>query len=203
VNGYELRKLRKRDSILEAASGLFARYGIKKTSLAEIARSAAVNPVTVYNHFGGKDGLVREVCKKLVDDEWERYRAIFDSGGLFFDKLLRIIAMKTVAARERDGSVLAAALAEDAGVRELVRAHFEEVVNPRLIAFLKEGQKSGDVRPDLSLQSIQLYIDMFTALAQSHPELLEDQRCRERATKEVWSLFLHGLAGRDSRDAGR
>jgi len=154
-------------------------------------------------HFGDKDGLVREVCRKLVDEEWARYRAVFDGAEPFLDRLRQIIAMKTQASRERDGGVLTAALAEDGSVRELVRSHFEGEVNPRLIAFLKEGQKSGEVREDLSLRSIQLYIDMFTALAQSHPELLEDQQHRERTTREVWSLFLHGLAGRDSLHAGR
>lgn len=47
--------------ILQAARRLFHRFGLKKVSVEDIAREAAVSKVTIYKYFGNKTGLFNEV----------------------------------------------------------------------------------------------------------------------------------------------
>jgi AcrR family transcriptional regulator len=49
------------ERILDAAMELLGAYGVKRTSIDEIARRAGVNRVTVFRRFGSKDGVVEEL----------------------------------------------------------------------------------------------------------------------------------------------
>ncbi len=196
MNGYELRKLKKRESILEAARDLFARYGSKKVSVTEIARKAGVNSVTIYNHFRDKGGLIREVVRGVVADDWNRARAILEGEQPFLEKLRAMIAAKIAPANLSTGTLIAAAVAEDKELADYVESLFRKKVNPRITKFIREGQKSGDVRRDLSVKSIRLYIDMFTGLVGTHPEFLTEKGRLGKSAQEIWNLFLNGLLGR-------
>ena len=52
------------ERILDAAENLFARQGIRGTSLKEITESAEVNIAAVNYHFRSKDALVRAVYER-------------------------------------------------------------------------------------------------------------------------------------------
>ncbi len=60
-------KQKKRESILEAAGKRFAKYGLTKTNIDEIARFARVAKATIYNYFGSKDNIYIEVLKREVN----------------------------------------------------------------------------------------------------------------------------------------
>jgi len=54
-----------RSRIMEAASDLFAERGYAGTSTRSIAERAGVNEVTLFRHFGTKEGLAREIMSQL------------------------------------------------------------------------------------------------------------------------------------------
>lgn len=59
---------KKSESILETAGKMFARYGLNKTNIDEIARLARVAKATIYNYFGSKDRVYMAVLKKEVNE---------------------------------------------------------------------------------------------------------------------------------------
>ena len=48
---------KKQDKIINACINLFLQYGIRKTTMDDIAKSANVSKVTIYKYFGDKDSL--------------------------------------------------------------------------------------------------------------------------------------------------
>src|SRR4029450_11529558 len=54
-----------RERILRAAREVFAKAGFEAASVEEIASAANVGVVTVYRHFGDKDGLVTAFVDEL------------------------------------------------------------------------------------------------------------------------------------------
>jgi AcrR family transcriptional regulator len=54
---------RKKEEILRASEALFNRFGTRKTAVDEIARLANVAKGTIYNYFGNKEGIVKEIIK--------------------------------------------------------------------------------------------------------------------------------------------
>lgn len=66
------KDLHKREAILQAACTLFLDQGYAGTSMDAVAAAAGVSKLTVYSHFGDKDGLfhaaVRHTCSALLPD---------------------------------------------------------------------------------------------------------------------------------------
>jgi len=56
-----------RQEILDAAEGLFARYGFKKTSVDDVAGAARIGKGSVYLHFDSKEDLFAEVVRRASD----------------------------------------------------------------------------------------------------------------------------------------
>lgn len=61
-----IKKEKKREIILQIARKLFARYGLKKTSVDDIAAEAKISKATIYYYFKSK----QEIFKTVVDREW-------------------------------------------------------------------------------------------------------------------------------------
>lgn len=54
--------------ILEAARELFARKGVQKTSMQEIAGRLGITKPALYYHFPSREELVRSIMQPLIDD---------------------------------------------------------------------------------------------------------------------------------------
>ncbi|MBU2512012.1 TetR/AcrR family transcriptional regulator [bacterium] len=62
-------KPQKRKQILDIAEKLFNRFGIKRTGVDEIAQLSNVAKGTIYNYFGSKDGIFKE----LMNDKLQMF----------------------------------------------------------------------------------------------------------------------------------
>jgi AcrR family transcriptional regulator len=56
----------RRLAILEAATGVFLRYGFKKTSMDDLARAAGLSRQGLYLHFATKEALFKDAVLHLV-----------------------------------------------------------------------------------------------------------------------------------------
>jgi len=64
--------------ILEAASQLFARYGLRKTSIDEIAHQAGLGKGTIYLYFKSKEELFARIVQGFGDRLIEGLRQVLD-----------------------------------------------------------------------------------------------------------------------------
>lgn len=78
-----------RGTILDAALDLLAREGRADFSMRELAEAAGVSFVTPFNHFGSKDGLLRELMFRRFQGIEAAYRAQPPAG----DAVARTLAM--------------------------------------------------------------------------------------------------------------
>ncbi len=69
------KKLKTHEHILETAQKIFAYFGIKKTTIDEIARKAGIGKGTIYNYYNSKDELFSAVIKR---EEQELKKLILD-----------------------------------------------------------------------------------------------------------------------------
>lgn len=61
-------KRSKEDRLVETATALFSRYGVRATSMEQIAREAGVAKATAYAYFRDKDDVFRAVCERVARD---------------------------------------------------------------------------------------------------------------------------------------
>src|SRR5437660_1575721 len=67
---------RRREEILEAAKGCFAREGFHATSMRDIYRECGLSPGAVYNHFASKDEIVRSLGEERLREAQARREAL-------------------------------------------------------------------------------------------------------------------------------
>ena len=67
VEREDARAEARRRALLEAALGVFARYGYRKTSMDEVARAAQVSRQGLYLHFANKEQLFQATVKHTLE----------------------------------------------------------------------------------------------------------------------------------------
>jgi AcrR family transcriptional regulator len=58
----------KREAILTAAFAQFSQYGLRKTSMEDIARAVGISRASLYSHFENKDAIFRCLAERLHED---------------------------------------------------------------------------------------------------------------------------------------
>jgi len=66
ASGRQARALRQREATLDWARELFLERGYVVTTVEAIASAAGISAATVYKTYGGKAGLVRELCERAL-----------------------------------------------------------------------------------------------------------------------------------------
>ncbi|MCD6295501.1 MAG: TetR/AcrR family transcriptional regulator [Deltaproteobacteria bacterium] len=87
-------KQEKVESILNTAGKMFARYGLRKTSIEEMARVARVAKATIYSYFGNKDQVYLKVLSQEKNEIVARESSWVDQEALPADKLVTFVKAK-------------------------------------------------------------------------------------------------------------
>ena len=77
--------------ILKAALDLFVRYGIKRTSIDDIAREAGIAKGTLYLYYKSKDALFAAVAETICAERLAMARAAATGAGSLVDRLVAIL----------------------------------------------------------------------------------------------------------------
>lgn len=86
-NKSDAEPINKRDKLIEAAIDLFGRNGFWNTSTASIAKHAGVATGTLFNHFGSKEALIRDVMVYLKREMISEAAIGFDPAADLRDQL--------------------------------------------------------------------------------------------------------------------
>jgi len=77
----------RRLAILESATRAFTHYGIRKTSMDDIARGAGVSRPALYLHFRNKEDIYRALVAAFYDQAVQDVQAALEGAGRVADRL--------------------------------------------------------------------------------------------------------------------
>jgi AcrR family transcriptional regulator len=206
-----VRTGKKEEDIRRAALRLFQAHGFRKVTIREIAREACVSQVTIYNHFGNKDGLVREVVRDLMLGLMEKYRALIAGDRPFPEKLQDILLLKTDTVGQYGGELVNRVLSRDPETQEFIQCLYDREIKPMIVGFLDEGRRQGYVNPGLSSEAILTYTEVLRNGLMAKPELLGNSRRSVRLVRDLIKIYLYGVmdksaaetSAEDTRERGR
>ncbi len=196
MNGFERRKAQGKENVLRAALDLFKTYGFKKVSMNDIAHRAGVSQVTIYNHFGSKDGLVREVIKDQFLGLLDKVREIMKQEKSFPEKLETIVFDKTNLARQYHGELLQAALQNDPQMQDWFQSLWQQDINQITIDLVEEGKKTGYINPQRSQESLMLYLEILRRGVFASSDILANIEPNVELLRELNFLFIYGMMGK-------
>ena len=73
--------------ILKASERVFARYGVGKSTMNDIAREAGVARQTLYNAYPGKDEILRATVQRVIEQTYEAVLDAWRDAATLNDKL--------------------------------------------------------------------------------------------------------------------
>lgn len=82
----QIREMR-REQILTAAAGVFARKGLAETSIAEIAVQAGISHGLIYRHFASKEGVFAAIIEQALEQARQLAQATLAQPGTAWDRL--------------------------------------------------------------------------------------------------------------------
>ncbi|PLR67595.1 TetR/AcrR family transcriptional regulator [Bacillus sp. UMB0893] len=197
MNGFERRKQSKMEQIQKAAFHLFSQYGVNKVNIQEIAASANVSQVTIYNYYGSKDALAVEVIKAFLQEQLDFYTELLDLNIPFQEKMERLVVRK-IADSAAIGSVLLEYIMSNEGeIKHIMNEFTVHHSIPLLKRLIDSGKEKGHIRDDLSFETIRFYFNMFASEVYKHPQFIVEYEDRNKMAKEFLHLFFYGLTGKE------
>jgi AcrR family transcriptional regulator len=181
MDGFERRKEQSKQDIRRAAEELFAKFGIEKVSINDIARKAGVSQATVYNNFGNKDNLVRDYHGTIVKKIATSFRGVVVMKKSWVDKFQGFLQSWIDIADRSDSQSL-----------DSVGGEIEEFFRE----FIKEGQQQGSLRSDLSDKAIMTYIKFFQQGIARNPDIRTMINHDSKLYNDLLSLFVFGISGK-------
>ena len=190
----------KREKILTAARGLFARFGFRKTSIEEIAREARIGKGTLYLYFHSKEEIYAEVLTEIGNKMVDELERAASAAGSPADRLKAYLLVKTGTLHKlvRENMVSAEILTEalDLPATREMRHKFHHKQIAPLMRILGEGvAQEIFFCEDVKVVAIALFVAMDTL---GLPWICEGNEIDlEAKTETLLSLFLRGLLKRD------
>ena len=142
-----------RERLLNAAEACFERFGLRRTTIDDVAREAKVSRSTVYRYFDGRGDLIVAAYMREGDQVNEKLKALLDKPGPFSERLLKA-TMRSIEAI-RSGKYLPLMLTPEGAMlaSKAVTAStaFYEQTRRTMGPYLEAAQAKGEVREDLDL----------------------------------------------------
>lgn len=189
----------RREEILDAAAAVFAARGYHRTTVAAIARQCGIADGTLYNHFDGKEALLRALLERLAAAE----SAKLDLGrrpGADFADLVRAYVLHRFRVLWSQRDLLRALVPELLTDPSLRGLYFERVVAPAqalgrsaVDAARAAGQTDIEDGDAFTRAVMGAALGTFMLGLLGDPGVTEDVEACAAATAD---LLLDGLAGR-------
>lgn len=150
------RSRRRQLDLLEAATRVFARDGIAKAKMADIAAEAGISVSSIYDYYPSKEDLAYEIPIRRLAEFYAEFLAQGHKLTTMRERLRLFLRMATeYAARNPDWARLLyleiwpSVLIEEAGVRRAVD-DFGRIV----VALIRDGAERGEWRRDIDAYQI-------------------------------------------------
>ncbi len=197
MNGFERRKEQKKESIRQAAIELFKTFGFGKVSIGDIAHRANVSHVTIYNHFGSKDALVREVVRTVLSNLVAKSSEIIYADKPYLEKLEAIIFDKAELASQYQGELMKTAVRDYPEMAQIIETMWQNEIDKLIDDLVEEGREKGYIHKGLSQQAIKLYFEIVRNGVFSSLETINQLKVDSKLTQDLNRLFLFGLVGKN------
>lgn len=199
MNGFEKRTQQKRERIIQSTLPLLQTTDPQKLRIADIAKKARVSQVTIYNYFGSKEVLVREVYKDYMLTALKEFEDYLTAERSLKEKIKHILLQKKASNKSFGIQVMKQIWQDDP---EMLR-FFEEVYLNKgtalLVRLIEDGKKKGEISASLSNSTIIFYVDMWTNQVEKMMEYASKHENLEQFIEEMVRLFLYGIGQSEQR----
>lgn len=138
--------------IIETASHLFLKYGVKSISMDDISRQLSISKKTIYQYFKDKNEIVYLISKRFLNEQKDKFDTIDRESENAIEKLYKGTLHARVIFEKINPYILFDIKKYYKDAWELYLDHERNVMYFSLIKTLEEGIREGLFRPDINVQ---------------------------------------------------
>jgi TetR/AcrR family transcriptional regulator, cholesterol catabolism regulator len=188
----------RRELIVATAAEMFARKGIKATTVREIADAVGVLSGSLYHYFKSKDEIVQEILVEFLEETRARYAEVLGRGDGVAETLRELVLASLRVASQRP---YATAIYQNQLQYLIDRPEFKEgsaEVQRVWLELIARGVAEGVFRDDISPRVF--YRLIRDAVWMSWCDQHSDKRYSiEQLADAITSVFLDGFVARPDR----
>jgi len=180
--------------IVETATDLFMKYGVKRVTVEEICRTAKVSKMTFYSYFKNKIELAEHIIFSIMDKAQLEFDSIWKQLSTFDHKIEQFIKLKMVYAKKFSKEFFIDFMSLSPNIREKI-LEYTQRNQINFIKMVEQAQKSGSVRQDVSINLMSFIMNKFL-------EFSEDKDFQalysntEELTWDVVNFYFYGIMGK-------
>ncbi len=185
-------KSKKLEQITETAHDLFMRHGIKRITIEEICKTAAVSKMTFYKYFDNKNDLAISVLNSIFTKGENRYNDIMAQDRPYSEKVKDIITLKLESSKDVSSEMI-----QDLWNNPVpeVADYMQKRVQATLKQFLDDmvaAQKKGEIRENINPHFILHVIGLLQKMT-ADEQLIDMYESPQNFVMEMVNFFFYGI----------
>ncbi|MNW37791.1 transcriptional regulator BetI [compost metagenome] len=196
MNGFEKRANLIKEKIMRTTLDMLRTSDPKRIRIADISKMAKVSQVTIYNYFGSKEELLRDVFKSYIDTAVHEFGEYMDGNHSLKEKIEHIIFLEKEAYRELPPKLIKDLVIDDHELAAYIEKLYQDVSMPMMVRIIEEGKNSGEISEDVSVENVLAFIQLYMNQYQTILEMAERSEDMDRFLEGMVQLFFYGVCGK-------
>lgn len=183
----------KKLELIQKASVVFQRYGIKSVTMADLSSHLGISKKTIYQHFKDKNELIENIMSDKLDKDKEACVVLLKNSANAIDVLNNVVIMITENFGVTHPTVFYDLQKYHVNAFDLITKYKNEFVFGFIRDNIIRGQEEGLYRTEIDVEIIsQLYVRMTDPFVMG--ELIQTgQNDLASLFHEIIAFMLHGL----------
>ncbi|BBH23433.1 TetR family transcriptional regulator [Paenibacillus baekrokdamisoli] len=196
MNGFEKRANLIKEKIMKTTLEMLRTSDPKRIRIADISKMAKVSQVTIYNYFGSKEALLREVFKNYFDKAIRDFEEYMNEGHSLKEKIEHIIFLKKESYKDFPPGLIKELLMEDNELSRYIEEQYRERTIPLTVRIIKEGKDSGEISDDVSTQNVLAFIQLYMNQYETILEMAQKSEDMNNFLEGMAHMFFYGVCGK-------
>ena len=182
------------NQIVETATELFSKYGVKRVTVEEICSTAKISKMTFYKYFGNKIELGEYIIFNILDEAQTEFDNLCNQVNSFSEKIDQFLKMKMNYAKRFSKEFYLDFINLSPKIQKRVISYSQEN-QKQFLELIKHGQETGEVRKDINLKFITYMLNHLKELGKKE-ELFEFYDNIEEMTMDMTRFYFYGIMGK-------
>ncbi|MCJ7800788.1 MAG: TetR/AcrR family transcriptional regulator [Candidatus Marinimicrobia bacterium] len=180
--------------IVETATDLFMRFGIKRVTVEEICRTAQISKMTFYKYFNNKTDLAEYIIFSILENAQIEFDSIWKQLSTFDHKINQFIKLKMYYAKKFSKEFFIEYMSLSPKIHERVM-DYSKKSQISFIKMIEQAQNSGSVRSDVSINFITFMFNHTLELVENN-DLYAMYNNLEDLTHDMINFYFYGIMGK-------
>lgn len=184
----------KRLQIIDVATDLFLKFGVKRVTVEEICQSAKVSKMTFYKYFSNKTELAEYIIFSILDNAQKEFDSIWKEIPTFEYKIDQFIKLKMIYAKKFSKEFLLDFMNLSPKIHDKV-SDYSRKNQITFIKLIEQAQSNGIIHNDVSIDFITFMLNHLMDLVETK-ELFELYDNVEDITLDMINFYFYGIMGK-------